>query len=165
MVVCKVHIVNGDENKIAKVLSDECLVADRLEPQPKTGMSVGEYDSHLHRAKAFIQNTGGFTNHANMVARASGKPSISGVVGISQVEATTLLVEGQKIVVEGYSGDVQKYKTDGTPYMVKLGSVYEWVPGPDEPAGAVPSPQAKPSIGDFNMAEFLKTHGQKPKGG
>jgi len=160
-----VRVVNGDEAKIAQVTQGEILVANKLEPQA-TSMSTPEFDSHMHRAIAYIQNTGGFTNHVNMLAKEHGKASVSGTMGISQVEATEVLKDGQKIVVEGYTEELPGKKADGTAYMRKIGCVYEWVPGPDEPgvSAPAPAPAPKPAAGAFDMAAFLKSHGLKPKG-
>lgn len=99
VVVGRVRVVNGDEEKISKVESGDIIVADKLRP---------EHDIYMKKAGAFITNTGGVTSHAAIVAREWGLPCVVGTMGEGHT-ATTELQEGQAVEVDGIAGTVHEY--------------------------------------------------------
>lgn len=172
MAVGKVRIINGDENKLAQIQVGEILVADKLEPSPK-GMAVEEYDKHLKKAAAIVQNVGGVTSHGNIIAIKEGKPSVAGTIGVSGEEATKILKDGMLIKVDGLAGYVDSVDKLGKPYKKPVGVISEWIP--DHPGDLPPeSSQAPTGLGmgggqqapvqKMAMGDLLKKYGIKPKG-
>lgn len=113
-------VVKSDPGKIAGVKPGHGVVGERFEPSD---------DEHITKAAALITDTGGRTSHAAVLGRALGIPAVVGTVN-----ATSVLKDGQKVVVDGMVG----YMTDPVTGKQKpYGAVYEWVP---DPPSAVPSP-------------------------
>jgi len=100
VVVGRVRVVNGDEDKIAKVQPGDIIVADKLRP---------EHDIYMKKAGAFITNVGGKLSHAAIVAREWKVPCITGTMS-EGFNATTELKDGQQVVVDGTEGRVYEYK-------------------------------------------------------
>ncbi|KKK67019.1 hypothetical protein LCGC14_2958260 [marine sediment metagenome] len=94
-VVATVRIVNGDETKMAQVTKGEVLVSQRFDPQ---------HDKYVEKAVAIIQNTGGIKSHGAYIGKKLGIPAVTGTV-----EATSVLKDGQKVVVDGDNGIVYDY--------------------------------------------------------
>lgn len=89
------RIVNGDEEKMAKLVKGEIMVSDRTAPKDII---------YMRKASAFITNKGGRTSHTGIVAREWGIPAVVGTV-----EATTKLKDGQKVFLDGEKGLVYDY--------------------------------------------------------
>ena len=98
--VGRVRVVNGDEEKLAKIEAGDIIVADKLRP---------EHDIYMKKAGAFVTNVGGVTSHAAIVAREWGLPCIVGTMGEGDV-ATEKLTDGQEVVVDATEGKVYQYE-------------------------------------------------------
>jgi len=84
---------------MAQVKPGEVIVADRLR---------AEHDICMEKAAAFITNTGGMTCSTAIIARELHKPAVTGTMGCDEV-ATTVLHNGQEVVVDGTEGAVYMY--------------------------------------------------------
>lgn len=94
-VVCTVRIVDKDPERLEKVKPGEAIVGERFNP---------EHDIYLKKASALITDIGGIMSHTAIVAREWGIPAIVGTLN-----GTTLLKEGQKVVVDATEGSVYEY--------------------------------------------------------
>ena len=143
--VAKVRVVNGDDAKLAKVEEGEVLVGDKFVPK---------HDAYLKKAGALVQNTGGKTSHGNVYAKGRGIPAVSGTLGYGNV-ATDILVDGQKVVIDGLAGyeDVTDKKT-GEVRKKPYGAVYEYIEEP--PKDKAPS--------KVDLSELAKKYNIKLKG-
>ena len=94
-VVGIVRVVNGDEEKKMKLVKGEIMVSDRTTPDDIM---------YMKKASAFITNTGGKLSHTGIVAREMGIPAVTGTV-----EGTSVLKDGQKVVIDGGKGIVYEY--------------------------------------------------------
>jgi phosphoenolpyruvate synthase/pyruvate phosphate dikinase len=63
----------------------------------------------MEKASAFITNTGGESSSTAIVARSMGKPAVT-----ATTEGTTILKDGQKVVVDGTEGAVYSCKEKAT---------------------------------------------------
>ncbi|MFC1945393.1 phosphoenolpyruvate synthase, partial [Chloroflexota bacterium] len=93
----KVKIV-PDPSCIDKVKDGDILVAE---------MTTPDFVPAMKRASAIVTDRGGRTAHAAIVSRELGIPCIVGAKG-----ATTSLIDGQVITVDGYKGNVYDGKVD-----------------------------------------------------
>ncbi len=123
-VVATVRVVNGDETKMAKVTQGEVLVGERFDPKD---------NKYLEKAAAIITDTGGMWSHAGVAGKLYGIPAVTGTV-----EATSVLEDGQKVVVDGENG-----------------IIYEYVPGEEVEK---PKSVGVPSLAD-KMAEIAAKRG------
>jgi len=62
-------------------------------------------DTPFLRVSAIIMETGGYLSHSSIVAREYGIPAVVNVPGV-----TTLLKDGQKVVVDGDGGKIYLIK-------------------------------------------------------
>ena len=116
-VVGTVRIVDKDVEKMAKLSKGEIMVALRTTP---------DHEIYMKKAAAIITDVGGVTSHPAIVAREFGIPAVVGTV-----EGTTVLKDGQKVVVEGLAGyEDAKDPETGEIYKRPYGAVYEYVPEP-----------------------------------
>ena len=98
-VVAIVRVVNGDDTKIAKVLPGEALVGEKFFPQ---------HNDYLKKATALITEVGGPGSHAGMMGKIYGITTVCGTE-----TATKLLKDGQKVIVNGISGEIFEYIDEG----------------------------------------------------
>lgn len=94
-VICTVRIVDKDPEKLEKVKPGEAIVGERFNP---------EHDIYLKKAAALITDVGGVTSHTAIVAREWGIPAI-----VQTLNGTTVLKDGQKVVVDATGGAVYEY--------------------------------------------------------
>ncbi len=126
-IVATVRVVDDDKEKKAKMAPGEIMVTERTTPDDIV---------YMKKAAAFITNTGGKLSHTAIIAREMGIPAVTGTI-----EATSVLKDGQKVVVDG-----------------EKGIVYEYIPG-DE-AEEKPKPAAGTSLAD-KMAAMAAKKGVK----
>jgi pyruvate,water dikinase len=98
-----------DASQINKILKGDVLVAE---------MTTPDYVPAMKRAAAIVTDQGGRTSHAAIVSRELGIPCIVG-----SLKATTFLIEGQVITVDGasgkiYDGNVMPAQPQGPPQVV-----------------------------------------------
>ncbi|MDZ4231062.1 MAG: PEP-utilizing enzyme [Dehalococcoidales bacterium] len=127
IVVAVVRIVGkNDVAKMATLKKGEVWVTERFDDVC--------YDTYLEQVSALVTNRGGTTSHGATQAKVVGIPAIAGTV-----EATSVLKEGQIVVVDGKAGidpDTGKF----------YGAVYEHIP--DQPA---------PTPAQLTLAERIAT--------
>lgn len=99
IVIGTCRVVNGNEEKKMKLQKGEIMVADRTTPPDVPYMA---------KASGFVTNAGGSLSHTAIVAREMGLPAVCGTV-----EATKVLKDGQKVVIDGAEGVVYEYIDDG----------------------------------------------------
>ncbi len=128
-IVATVRVVDDDKEKKAKIAPGEIMVTDRTTPDDIV---------YMKKAAAFITNTGGKLSHTAIIARELGLPAVTGTV-----EATSVLKDGQKVVVDGDQG-----------------IVYEYVPGDEVEEKPKPKPAAGPSLAE-KMATVAAKRGIK----
>ena len=92
-----VKIIN-EMSDLSKIKSGDILVTKMTNPDMVVAMQ---------RAAAIVTDEGGLTSHASIVSREMGIPA---VVGTN--EATQLLVDGQTITVDGFSGKIFEGKAE-----------------------------------------------------
>jgi len=90
-----VRVVDKDKEKMEKLAKGEIMVAERTSPSDVMYMA---------RAAAIVTDVGGSTSHSAIVAREMGKPAVVGTI-----EGTSVLKDGQKVVVDGTQGVVYEY--------------------------------------------------------
>lgn len=95
IVVVTVRVVNKDPEKMAEIQPGEAIVGERFNP---------EHDIYLKKASALVTDVGGVTSHAAIVAREWNVPAVVGTM-----EGTTILKDGQRVVVDGAEGAVYEY--------------------------------------------------------
>lgn len=78
---------------VAKIQLGDILVCDHLDPGLTPVFVV---------VKAVVSNTGGLLSHASIVAREYGLPAV-----VSLKNATLVIADGQKIIVDGNRGTVK----------------------------------------------------------
>lgn len=129
VVVVTVRVVDKDLDKMAKIKPGEAMVGERFTP---------DHDIYLKKAAAVITDTGGILSHGPIVAREWGIPCVTGTM-----DGTTVLKDGQKVVVDGVEG-----------------GIYEYIP--DEPVAPPPevAKVVKPDLAE-KMAELAKAKGIK----
>ena len=97
LAVGKVRNVHEEVHELmVKIKPGEVIVGHRL---------TVEHDAYLKKAAAFVTNTGGKNSSLASCARGYGKPAVTGTI-----EATSVLKDGQKVVVDGSEGAVYAYK-------------------------------------------------------
>jgi len=101
VVKATVRLVDKSLVKMAAVKAGEVLVGERFEP---------EHDEYLKKASALITDVGGKLSHAAVAGKIIGIPAVVGTI-----EATTVLKEGQVVVVDGNTGAVYEYLPEGGP--------------------------------------------------
>lgn len=97
-VVAICRVVDNDEEKKAKLQPGEIMVTDRTTPDDVI---------YMKKAVAFVTNAGGALSHTAIVAREMGVPAVTGTA-----EATSVLKDGQKVIVDGGEGAVYEYIPD-----------------------------------------------------
>lgn len=118
IVVAKVRVVDRNKEKMQQVEPGEVLVGEKFYP---------EDDQYLEKAAALIQDVGGPASHGNVFAKSKGIPAVSSTLSYGE-EATSVLKDGQLVVVDGLAGIDEK----GKPY----GAVYEYTGGEVTPQEA-----------------------------
>ena len=87
--------LTGNEGPdISSLPEGSVLVTDELTPSMTVDMKTGS-------VVGIVAETGGYTSHSAILARALGVPAVLSVGG-----ATKLIAEGQDVAVDGISGDV-----------------------------------------------------------
>lgn len=87
--------LTGNEGPdISSLPEGSVLVTDELTPSMTVDMKTGS-------VVGIVAETGGYTSHSAILARALGVPAVLSVAG-----ATKLIAEGQDVAVDGISGDV-----------------------------------------------------------
>ena len=86
---------------MARIQADEVVVGQRFR---------AEHYTYFKIAAAFVADSGGVNSSTAIMARESGVPAVTGTV-----EATSVLKDGQKVVVDGSEGAVYAYKEKATP--------------------------------------------------
>ena len=87
--------LTGNEGlDISSLPEGSVLVTDELTPSMTVDMKTGS-------VVGIVAETGGYTSHSAILARALGVPAVLSVAG-----ATKLIAEGQDVAVDGISGDV-----------------------------------------------------------
>jgi len=99
VVVGVVRIVDKDKEKLSKISSGDIMVAERTTPDD---------EMYMAKAAALVTDVGGATSHTAIIAREMGKPAVVGTI-----EATTVLKDGQKVIVDGNEGAVYEYTEEG----------------------------------------------------
>jgi pyruvate,water dikinase len=99
-VVVTVRVVAKSPGQMALVKPGEVMVAERTEPPD---------EPYMAKASAIITDLGGMTSHAAMTAKKLKIPCVVGTL-----EATDVLKDGQKVVVDGTNGVVYEY-VEGVP--------------------------------------------------
>lgn len=130
-IVATVRLVDDDKEKKAKMAPGEIMVTNRTTPDDIV---------YMKKAAAFITNTGGKLCHTAIIARELGLPAVTGTV-----EGTSVLKDGQKVVVDGGEG-----------------VIYEYIPG-DEVEGK-PEPTAGPTLAERMAAVAAKRGIKLPPG-
>ncbi len=110
--VCRV--VDDNEEKKMKIQPGEIMVTTRTTPDDTI---------YMKKAAAFITNSGGSLSHTGIIAREMGVPAVVGTG-----EATSVLKDGQKVIVDGHEG-----------------AVYEFLPGDEHLEKPIPKPGPKPA--------------------
>jgi pyruvate,water dikinase len=103
--VVTVRLVGKDPAKMAAVKGGEVLVGERFEP---------EDDEYLKKASALVTDVGGKLSHAAVAGKILGIPAVVGTI-----EATSVLKEGQVVVVDGDQGAVYEYLPEAGPPAAK----------------------------------------------
>ena len=117
IVVVTVRLVGiKDVAKMATMKHGEVWVTERFDDPA--------HDKYLKQASALVTDQGGVTSHAAVASKVIGIPAVVGTI-----EATSVLKEGQTVVVDGYAG-----VDPGT--GKSYGAIYEYIP--DQP-GAAPA--------------------------
>ena len=104
--VATVRLVDKSIGKMAAVKTGEVLVGERFEP---------EHDEYLKKASALVTDVGGKLSHAAVAGKIIGIPAVVGTI-----EATTVLKEGQIVVVDGNLGAVFEYLPEAGPPQKSL---------------------------------------------
>lgn len=112
VVVATVRVVNKSEEKMANVKHGEVLVAEKFAPR---------HNIYMEKAVAFITDVGGVTAHVLIKARGMGVPGVAGTV-----EATSVLKDGQRVVVDGLIG-YETFYVEGKERKRPIGAVYEYI--------------------------------------
>ncbi len=99
--VVTVRIVDNEPSKMAAVKQSEALVGESFVP---------EDDQFLKKAAALVTDVGGRTTHAAIAGKIHGIPAVVGTV-----EATSVLKNGQVVVVDGNEGVVYEHLPDAGP--------------------------------------------------
>lgn len=87
-------LTGNEEPDISSLPEGSVLVTDELTPSMTVDMKTGS-------VVGIVAETGGYTSHSAILARALGVPAVLSVGG-----ATKLIAEGQDVAVDGISGDV-----------------------------------------------------------
>lgn len=119
-----VRVVDMNIERFEKLSQGEILVAERTNPK---------HEIYMKKVAAIVTDVGGKTSHPAIVAREFGIPCIVGTA-----EGTTVLKDGQKVVVDA---------TEGV--------VYEYIPEVEKPLSQRLEEQAKKS-GIYLPPEILK---------
>jgi len=87
------------------------------------------YESYLVKAAALIENKyeygiGGYGR--NLMSNKYHRPCISGTMGISGLNATDVLQDGQEVVLVSPSEQVEKPSDTGS-ILLTVGTVYEYI--------------------------------------
>lgn len=106
VVVVTVRVVDKDPEKMADIAHGEVMVAERTVP---------ENVIHMKRASALVTDVGGLTSHTAIVAREWNIPAVVGTM-----EGTSILKDGQKVVVDGTEGAVYEYIEEAPPKPVSI---------------------------------------------
>lgn len=138
--VVTVRVVNHDPAKIAAIKAGEVMVAERTEP---------EHEPYMAKAGAIVTDLGGKTSHAAVTAKRLGIPAVT-----ATGDATTVLKDGQRVVVDGKAGMEPDPVHPGE--MRPYGAVYEYIE--EAPATTLSAVAAK-------MAEKFKEMGITPPPG
>ena len=86
---------------MVRIQASEVVVGERF---------TAEHYSYFKIAVAFVADSGGVNSSTGIMARESGVPAVTGTV-----EATSVLKDGQKVVVDGSEGAVYAYKGKSAP--------------------------------------------------
>jgi pyruvate,water dikinase len=95
VVVGVVRVVNKDKAKMEQITPGDVMVAERTSP---------EDEMYMAKASALVTDVGGTLSHTAIIAREMGKPAVVGTI-----EGTTVLKDGQKVVVDGNEGAIYEY--------------------------------------------------------
>ncbi len=106
-VVVTVRVVAKSGPKLAQVQPGEVLVMERTEPPD---------EPYMAKAAAVVTDLGGMTSHTAVTCK---KLKIPAVVGT--LEATSVLKDGMKVVVDGTSGVIYEY-VEGVPSATGVSS-------------------------------------------
>ncbi len=87
-------LTGNEGSDISSLPEGSVLVTDELTPSMTVDMKTGS-------VVGIVAETGGYTSHSAILARALGVPAVLSVAG-----ATKLIAEGQDVAVDGISGDV-----------------------------------------------------------
>jgi phosphotransferase system enzyme I (PtsI) len=87
-------VLGGKPFSQVEIEKDAVLAVDELKPSTLVGLE----SSGL---QAIISETGGWTSHAFIIARELGIPAVTGLKGFLRK-----IVDGQTVIVDGYSGQV-----------------------------------------------------------
>lgn len=123
LVVGIIRVVDKDPARMVQLKQGEIMVAERTTPADEI---------HMAKVAAMITNAGGKTSHTAIIARERGVPAVVGTL-----TATKVLVDGQKVVVDGSEG-----------------AVYEYVEPAVPPAPPTPSP-APPTLSSWDKIAAL----------
>ncbi len=86
---------------MARIQAGEIVVGERFTP---------EHYRYFKIAAAFVTDSGGLNSSTAVMAKGSGVPAVTGTI-----EATSVLKDGQKVVVDGSEGVVYAYKEKTAP--------------------------------------------------
>ena len=95
VVVGVVRVVDKDVSKMQQITTGDVMVAERTDTDD---------EMYMAKAVAIVTDVGGSLCHAVIVARELGIPAVVGTI-----EGTTVLKDGQKVVVDGAEGAVYEY--------------------------------------------------------
>jgi pyruvate,water dikinase len=95
VVVGVVRVVNKDKALMEQVTTGDVMVAERTSPDD---------EMYMAKAAALVTDVGGTLSHTAIIAREMGKPAVVGTI-----EGTTVLKDGQKVIVDGNEGAVYEY--------------------------------------------------------
>lgn len=159
-----VRIVDDVEN-MRKVELGDILVCHELKK-----VDYGVLVENLKRAAALVIDVGTKTSKGTIPSRELKKPCITATVSVGGREATKVLKEGNVVIVEGYSGEMDAVDRNGEPYKLQYGTVYQYLPDesgtPELLVAPIPPPQSSmpmrtsPQVKTFkkpgSMEELLK---------
>jgi pyruvate,water dikinase len=106
-VVGVVRVLGKGQIPLAKITSGDIIVTERTDPPDTEGMK---------KAAGIITDLGGATSHTAITCKLFNIPGVIATVGGTEgLEATSVLKNGQKVVVDGTTGRVFEYVDDAPP--------------------------------------------------